>query len=376
MVAGLFSGSYAEHFCGRDVWRFDDPWTRVRWGEPRHRSIERFLERYERSAIHISDQGEQRFLDLLSDSGTLAIRGLPGSGKTFWALELGCRMRSPLRRLYYVTLTESSDIERIWQSARRRRSLPAVFVLDDCHQNLEGAGRILERLTPELKGGTVKLLLVLRDLPGSASGGPDDTPEWLARLKQDGAVIDLVIDPKRTRAVTEHLRPDLIGLSTQRIERLHHFSGAGDLMLLDELLSDVTCPLDVDALRHDKLYQNIRSRYFKGNRRLPTIRRLACLAQFELTPFASVIDGGWEPGEKNLAAPLMTELFAPPRYFFLHSSLAELVLRALTALEIEAGRLEKHVAEATEYELISYFRRLMASCTESAETDTEPITSL
>jgi len=40
VVAGLFSGSYAEHFCGRDDW-LDDPWTRVRWGEPRHRSIRR-----------------------------------------------------------------------------------------------------------------------------------------------------------------------------------------------------------------------------------------------------------------------------------------------------------------------------------------------
>ncbi|MGQ0571664.1 MAG: hypothetical protein ACT4P5_19345 [Armatimonadota bacterium] len=377
VVAGLFSGSYAEHFCGRDYWLLDDPWIRLCRGEARYRSIKRFLERHERGAIHVSLENEERFLDLLSGSGALAIRGMPGSGKTFWALELGCRMRSPLRRLYYVTLTESSDIERIWQSARRRRSLPALFVLDDCHQNLEGAGRILERLTPELKGDTVKLLLVLRDLPRSASGGPDDTPEWLAQLKQDGAIIDMKTDDlKRTRAVTEHLRPDLIGLSTQRLERLHHFSGAGDLMCLDELLSDVTSPLDVDALRHDKLYQNIRSRYFKGNRRLPTIRRLACLAQFELTPFASVIDGGWEPGEKNFAAPLMTELFAPPRYFFLHSSLAELVLRALTALEIEPSRLEKHVAEATEDELISYFRRLMASCTESAASDTEPITSL
>jgi hypothetical protein len=30
IVAGGFSDSYAEHFCGRDEW-IEDPWTRVRW---------------------------------------------------------------------------------------------------------------------------------------------------------------------------------------------------------------------------------------------------------------------------------------------------------------------------------------------------------
>ena len=372
VVAGLFSGSYAEHFCGRDDW-LDDPWTRVRWGEPRHRSIERFLDRHQRGTIHISHQDEERFLDLLSASGSVAIRGLPGSGKTMWGLELGCRMRSPLRRLYYATLNAPSDPERIWQSVRRRRSLPALFVLDDCHQNLKGAGRIREGLGPELKGGTVRLLLVLRDLPGSASGELDDTPEWLAQLEQDGAVIDMKTDLKRTHAVTEHLRPDLIGLSTQRLERLHHFCG-GDLLLLDELLSGVTSPLDLDALRPDKLYQSIRTRYFEGNRRLPAICRLACLAQFELTPLASFLD--WLQGEKALAAPLMTELFAPPRYLLLHSSLAELVLRALLTLEVGVERLEEKVADATASELVAYFRHLWDSQSKGTASDGDPMVSL
>lgn len=239
VVAGLFSGSYAEHFCGRDNWRLDDPWSRVCWGKPRHRSIQRFLDRHERGAIHIADQEEERFLDLVSGSGALAIRGMPGSGKTLCGLELGSRTRFPMRRLYYATLNDSSDPERLWQSVRRRSGLPALFVLDDCHERLECAGMILERLRPELESGTVKLLLVLRDLPRSASEGPDDTPEWLAELEQDKAVIDMKTDLNRTRAVTEHLRPDLVGLSTQRLDRLHHCTG-GDLLLLEELLNGVT----------------------------------------------------------------------------------------------------------------------------------------
>jgi len=226
------------------------------------------------------------------------------------------------------------------------------------------------------KGGIVRLLLVLRDLPRSASREPDDTPQWLAQLEQDGAVTDMVTDLKRTRAVTEHLRPDLIGLSTQRLERLHHLSGAGDLMLLDELLSGVTSRLDLDALRPDKLYQSIRDNYFKGNRHLPTICRLACLAQFELTPLASFLDGGWGAGEKDLAAPLMTELFAPRRYLLLHSSLAELVLRALLTLAVGVERLEEKVAEATGSELVAYFQYLLALQAKGDATGADATASL
>src|SRR6185436_13352555 len=52
LVAGLFSGSYAENFCGRDSW-LDDPWTRLQQGEARHASIARFLDRHQRGAIHV-----------------------------------------------------------------------------------------------------------------------------------------------------------------------------------------------------------------------------------------------------------------------------------------------------------------------------------
>ena len=41
---------------------------------------------------------------------------------------------------------------RVWQSARRRLSLPAVFVLDDCHLAPEATDNLLERLGPEREG--------------------------------------------------------------------------------------------------------------------------------------------------------------------------------------------------------------------------------
>jgi hypothetical protein len=301
------------------------------------------------------------FETLLSSSPAVAIRGLPGSGKTLTSLELVSQLRDPIRRIYYATLGSSTDLEDLWQSVRRRSSLPAVFVLDDCHFDLEKTGLVLERLAPELSDakGRVKLLLILRDSVGSA-GELDDTPDWLLRLNQDLRVIDLETGLERTRAVTLHLRPELTGLSRQRLERLHYASG-GDLLLLDEALSNVSSPQDLDVMSPDSLYGSLRSRYFGGNRRCPTVQKLACLTQFELVPLASFLDAGWLPGEKELVAPLMTELFAPPRYQFLHSSLAELVLRALVTLEGGIIRLEEGVAETTMTALIAYLKHLLAS---------------
>ena len=359
IVAGLFSDSYAEHFCMCDDWR-DDLWIRVSWNEARHPSIERFLNWHKRGAIYVSDEDEQHFQDLLSASPVLAIRGLPGSGKTFFGLEMGCRLYEPRRRLYYATLKDSTNPDRLWKSVRRRGNLPSLFVLDDCHLDLNCAGIVRERLVPELKGGAVKLLFILRDPPVSAIHEFDDTPDWLISLEQDEALIDMRTSLNRTRTVVEHLRTDMVGLSQLRLGKLHHFSG-GDLLLLDELLSGIHSPLELDELRPEKLYHQIRSRYFEGNRILPTIRILASLAQFDLTPLASFLDGGWQSGEKALAAPLMSELFGPPRYQFLHSSLAELVLRAQAALEIDTAHLEQDVAKTTAGALLTYLHHLLLS---------------
>jgi hypothetical protein len=145
LVAGLFSNFYAEHFCKRDDWR-DSPWTRVRWGTRGYRSIEGFLAYRREERIQVSAQDEERFLDTLSASPVLAIRGLPGSGKSMTGLELACRLASPLRRIYYAALKDTPDRQRLWQSVGRRRSLPCVFLLDDCHLILELAGLFLRRL--------------------------------------------------------------------------------------------------------------------------------------------------------------------------------------------------------------------------------------
>ena len=283
IVAGRFSDSYAEHFCGSDHWA-DDPWTRVRWGTARHASLNRFLDRHRSGAICVSDQEDEHFRVLLTRSPVLVVRGLPATSKTITTLELICRLRDPLRRIYYATLKDLPDTRRLWLSVEKRHSLPAIFVLDDCHLDLDQACKLYERLKPELSDtlGTIKLLLIATDAHGlGSSNALDDIPDWLVQLQQDGLVLTMKADPKRTRGVTFHLRSEWTGLSRKRLERLQYLSG-GDLLLLDEILATAHAPSDLDAMCPHAVYGSLRSRYFGRNRLLPTITRvqISCFAVF------------------------------------------------------------------------------------------------
>lgn len=345
LVGGLFSDSWVEDFCNRDGW-CDDPWIRLRRGEGRLPGVSRFLERHYRDAIHISEHYKNRFSAALDQRSVVVLRGLPGTGKTFLALELACRLPGPAHRIYYATLKSEAPAERLWQSARRRLSLPSLFVLDDCHFGLGSAQILLERLAPEIESGKLKLVLLLRDQVSAEVDRIDDTPEWLGNLDGEQLVVDLRADVERTLAVTCHLRPEFDGLSRSRLARLHTLCG-GDLLLLDEALQAVSSPQDIDGLEAGGLLAKVRTHYFGGNRRLPTIAKLATLAQFDILPHADFLASQWLPGEEEWADPLMAHIFSPPRYQFLHSSLAELVLRALAQLDEEPSALEWAIRSST-----------------------------
>jgi hypothetical protein len=365
LVAGLFSDSYAEHFCGRDDWR-DDPWVRVKQSPARFPVINRFLDKHNRHAIYVEKAQEELFIKILDENSSVAFRGLPGMGKSFLALELSSRLRQPLRRIYYATFKDAVSVEQLWQSARRRLSLSSLFFLDDCHLAYPTVGYLLERLDPELRSGKLKLVLSMRDQVGGAADQLDDTPTWLSLLNEEQAVIDLRTNVGRTLAVTCHLRPDFTGLSPSRLDRLHKTCG-GDLLLLDEILRNIHVPQDIDSLNVSDVLGSVRTNYFNGNYMLPTLARLAALAQFDILPRADFFEGQWWPEEKTTADPLMTRLFAPPRYQFLHSSLATLVLRALAQLESTADTLDDQVATITVDVVRGYLSYLSTTAGDSDE---------
>jgi hypothetical protein len=361
LVAGLFSDSYATHFCQHRDWE-DSPWIRVRYRNIRHPNIKRFLEKHKGNKIFVNQADEDQFNTALDEHSSVAIRGLPGTGKNMLAFELASRLRDPLRRVYYTTLNDGTTgdrIERLWQTLRKRLSLPVIFILDDCHLEPNETGIILERLDPELRNGRLKLVLLIRDQTGGSNDEQDDTPDWLQQMDDLNAVINLRADTTRTRDVTLFLRPDFQGISKQRLERLHHACG-GDLLLLDEILKNLSEGHEIDTLNKDTVLPQLRRTYFgaKQHTALPTLKTLTALAQFDLIPQAAFFDGQWRDNEQELAEPLMMQLQSPRRYQFLHSSLAQLVLRALVQADVEAQALEKQVASVTVKAVIDYLRFL------------------
>jgi len=354
IVAGLFSDSYAELFCVHDGWH-DDPWIRLQYGTARFLNINRFLDRHKRNAIHVAEHHKDHFVSSLDQTSIVAIRGLPGLGKTFLALEMASRLRQPLRRIYYFTFKDEASVERLWKSARRRLSLPVLFVLDDCHLAPEAANTLIERLGPELGDNKLKLVLLLRDQAGGTAGQVDDTSAWVSRLEEQ-QVIDLRTDTSRTAAVAWQLRPDLAEVSATALAHLHNICG-GDLFLLDEILKSVSTAQDVENANVDTLLAVIREHYFGGNRQLPTLTKLAALAQFDIVPRARFFDGEWQEQEEKFADPLMTRLFSPARYQFLHSSLAAIVLRALIRLDVEETELNSSIVAITTTVLRDYLQQ-------------------
>ena len=349
IVAGVFSASYAEHFCPHSHdWRHA-PWIRVQRNQARHAVVQRFLQQHDADKLYIADHEAELFAEILSQHGVLVIRGLPGSGKTSLTLALASRQR----HLYYASLRDANDVEKLWQSALQRLKLPSVFFLDDCHVNLTLAGALLERLAPEWRKGQLHLVLGLRDHPTGPNAELDDTPDWLRELQDNQQVLNLKPDRQRTRAVAEYLRPDLIGLSAARLDALHHGS-SGDLLLLDELLSNIRAPSELDTLQLAGVLPKLHQRYFGARTRLPTVQRLAALAQFDLTPQADYFTGHWQDQEKPRLAGLITELFSPPRYQFLHASLAELVLHALIQLEAPEATRTNQVRQHTVDSVLRY----------------------
>jgi hypothetical protein len=364
LVAGLFSPSYAEQFCGQDAW-IGGPWTRVTTAATGNPATRRFLERLKQGRILIREQERTAFDAIIEREPVVLIRGFPGVGKSTTGLALACTLREPIRRIYFASLSVDGDLARLVDGVRRRRSLPSLFFLDDCHRDPVLTGHLLDRLDPLLNdpAGRIRLVLCQRDVPD----GPDidETRPWLDALTEADCVLTLRGDLGRFRAIVEHRRrQDLVGLSDERLARLHHQTG-GDLLLLDETLEALDGPADLDELRPEPLYRSIRRRYFepapgqpRAPRELPTVLRLACLAQFELVPLAEHLRDGWLPGEQDVAAPLMLELYSPRRHLFLHASMAELIARALVDLDAAPSGADDLYQQTTLSELLDYLSHL------------------
>ncbi|MGH6635988.1 MAG: hypothetical protein ACRED0_07585, partial [Gammaproteobacteria bacterium] len=180
----------------------------------------------------------------------------------------------------------------------------------------------------EIGQGRLAFVCLARRVPSDEQDRGDDW-DLADDLSQQGAVIDFETSPARFRRVVETLKPAFAGLAPERLARLEVLTGR-DLLLLDDLLWDLASPEEIDRLDRDDLFRRVRRHYFGARAlNLPTVYKLAALAQFDLAPPASRFDGQWLPNEREKASSLMVLAGTPACYRFLHSSLAELIFHAL-----------------------------------------------
>ena len=362
LVADLFSDRHAEGFCNLDDWKMD-LFVPLREGTPRDRRLGRFFESNGSGRLYLDEGYAAKITDALENSPVILVRGLPGTGKTFTSLATARGFRNSRWRTWFLDVSAGTFTpEQMAEGIRRRiRSRPSIFVLENCHARAGAIYQVLGSLKRELDAGHLRVICLARwvNAPGESRS---DVSDLFGELEANSAVVDLKNDDELLKRVARFWRPNLDGLSNARLDRLWVLC-ARDLLLLDLLLDENLHLIDVaeeiDTLAPADLYDRVRTQYFGGKtaNSLKATRQLAALAQLEIRPLAKVIPIPAE--EFMLINSLCVEAERPPRWHFLHSSAAELVLHALWAGE---GVLDpEEVARYAASDIIDYLDAVQAA---------------
>jgi len=356
VVADLFSNHYAEVFCGIEDWK-PDLFTPLREGASGDLRLNRYFERRRSGRLYVDDGYEEQITEALEHSPVILVRGLPGTGKTFTSLAVAEGFRDGRWRTYFLDAGDNELTKgQMKAGIRRRLSRPSIFVLENCHEKLGDVDKVLRDLEPELKSGHAKVICLTRRVPGPDEYRSDDSELFLV-LESQGATVDFENDDALLIRVVEFWRPEFKGLSKKRLAKLGALCGR-DLYLLDEVLTLIESPAEIDTFSPAEMYNRVRRAYFdyKIADDLPATRRLAALAQFDLRPRADVLK--LPDDELALIESLCVRAGHPPRWHFLHSTAAELVMHALWSGMGVTDSAE--VAGEAAKDVIDYFRDIQA----------------
>ncbi|HLG12931.1 MAG TPA: hypothetical protein VJH03_00185 [Blastocatellia bacterium] len=349
IVAEVFSDQIATLFCECDDWNYDQ-FSPVVTDSP-DRYIKRYQDRKASDRIYVDPDLAAEFTEKLERNGSVLIMGPPGSGKTITTFALAEGL--PNRRTYYVTLRESISDNDLVNGFRKRLSRQTIFLVDDCQGRFGQLDSVMNRVNRLLQGRRDQAFFVFltrtTPTPGDLVRGGEMT-EFEDELKQAEAVLRFFVDQRTFRRIIEQTKPEFGLLSDKRLASIYEFTGH-DLFLLDEMLETIADEWGIDDLNVQFLFGKTILRYFgKGTVDRPGFMNLAALAQFEIAPRVAGFPIDLETEDAKAAAELVVQAGRPPRYFFLHSSAAELIFRAL----VKNDGIEDHVGRAASY-LIQFF---------------------
>lgn len=330
IVADLFSDTLAHAFCDNpDDWKPDIFWP-IKDGASLPAVLRRYQQRQEKGSLYYDTAYQKDFNNILDRERVVLIQGLPASGKTLMATAFARAFQDGQWRVYYLNVAESGACaEAILTGIRLRLSRPTLILLDNVDSKQTVVQTVFDRLQGDLNNKPLGLILLARHIAAEAEERGDDW-ELREQLQERQAVLNFVNNPERFAKLVTTLRPDFAGLKPTRMKKLAALTGR-DFLLLDDTLATLTSPEEIDTLDAQHLLTRVKKHYFgTGSVHLPTITRLAALAQFDLNPLAVHFDDQWQAGEQVRCQSLMVLIAQPARYQFLHSSLAELIFHALT----------------------------------------------
>jgi len=327
VVADLFSDRHAQAFCNVADWN-PDLFLPVHRGASGDRRLNRYFDSLLKGRLYFDEDRARRIMVALEHSPVIVIRGLPGTGKTFTALSVAENLKGAQERVYFVDASRDECTKvHLREGIRSRLSRPSAFVLDNCHENLASVVQALEDLGPLLAARRSAIICLMRRVPGTLQSRGDDS-QFFSELESESAAVDLNNDDTLLKRVVEFWRPTFAGLSESRLSRLTALCGK-DLYFLDELLRLLTSPTDIDELDAAAMYNAVRRAYLgsKTADEFLQTRRLATLAQFEIHARADILRPSSD--ELSLLEGLYVRAGQPPRWHFLHSTAAELIVHVL-----------------------------------------------